>query len=112
MPKTKKFTIPEQPGKRLREKSTPPDLPLLAADDAPSKKSKAKKPPSASQLTMLESAPTPQRTQGLRLPVFAPVILGVYKYTDRAGNVWDSVVDESSALYQLQIKHDAKPSIC
>ena len=44
--------------------------------------------------------------------MFAPVILGVYKYTDRARDVWDSVVDESAALYQLQIKHDAKPSIC
>ena len=111
MPKTK-FSIPEQPRKRLREKSTPPDLPLLAADDAPSKRGKAKKPPSASQLTMLESTPTPQRTQALRLPVFAPVVLGVYKVTDRARDVWDSVVDDSAALYQLQIKHDAKPSIC
>ena len=113
MPKTKKFTIPENvTRKRLREKSAPTDLPILSADDTPSKKGKTKKAPTVNELTVIESTPTPQRTQTLRLPVFAPVVLGVYKYTDRARDVWDSVVDENAALYQIQIQHDAKPSIC
>ena len=111
MPKTKKFAVPEHaPRKRLREKSAPSDLPILAADDAPTKKGKTKKAPTVNEHTVIESTPTPQRTQTLRLPVTAPVVLGIYKYTDRARDVW--VVDESAALYQIQIKHDARPSIC
>ena len=113
MPKAKKFTVPESaPRKRVREKSAPTDLPILSADDAPSKKGKTKKAPTVNELTVIESTPTPQRTQTLRLPVFAPVVLGIYKVTDRARDVWDSVVDESAALFQIQIKHDARPSIC
>jgi len=111
MPKqSKKFSVPEQPLKRLREK-TSPDLPL-AADGATPTKTTRKGKPSASQLTVLESAPTPQRATAQRLPVLAPVVVAVYRYTNRARDVWDSVVDESAALYQIQIKHDAKPSIC
>ena len=63
--------------------------------------------PRASDLTVQNR---PQQTS-TRLPSSAPVVVCLYKVTDRARDVWSVVEDTSAGLYQVQIKHDARPSV-
>jgi hypothetical protein len=63
--------------------------------------------PRASDLTVQNR---PQQTS-TRLPSSAPVVVCLYKVTDRARDVWSVVEDTSAGLYQVQIKHDARSSV-
>lgn len=70
---------------------------------------KATKIPRVSDLQLerpSRSFATPQR-----LPVSAPVIMTIYKVTDQASDVWPNFAGTAATLWQMQIKHDAKPSI-
>ncbi len=60
--------------------------------------------PKASEVTLLE--PKPQRTA--QRPGNAPVVLCVYKYSDDASDIWEG---KEGSLWQIQIEHEAKPSI-
>ena len=47
-----------------------------------------------------------------RLPTTAPFNVCVYKVTDKAGDCWSDVEKHGTyALYQVQIAHEARPSI-
>ena len=47
-----------------------------------------------------------------RLPTTAPFNVCVYKVSDKAGDCWEDVQKYPTyALYQVQIAHDARPSI-
>ena len=65
--------------------------------------------PRVSELTFesRQRAENPNR----RSPDSAPVILAIYKVTDRACDLWNEVEDDQAALYQVQVKHDARPSV-
>ena len=41
----------------------------------------------------------------------APVNISVYKVTDNAGNLWAQFKDTTTKLWQVQIGHDARPSV-
>ena len=66
------------------------------------------KVPRVAQLTLVEQGPRPQTAQ--RLPDKAPVVLTIYKVTEQAGDAWSSFEGMTATLYQIQIKHEARPS--
>ena len=76
-----------------------------AVGDAPSP-AKAKSVPKASQLTVEQS-----RTVIQRKLASAPVVVCIYKVTDKAADAWSSITDASAALFQIQIDHAARPSV-
>ena len=63
-----------------------------------------KKIPKVSQMQTAE--PRPQRAT-----TNAPVVICVYPVTDSAGDLWAKFKDTSDPLWQIQIDHDARPSI-
>ena len=65
--------------------------------------------PDASKIE-IEAGPTPAKKQ--RLPEKAAVVVCMYKITDRASDLWSHFEEgEEAALYQVQIAHDARPSV-
>ena len=70
---------------------------------------KAAKIPKASELTLEVGPQPPQAPQ--RLPASAPVEVAVYKVTDQAGDLWSQYEDTNAALWQVQVRHDARPSV-
>eukprot|EP00973_Karenia_brevis_P061607 8567332-Karenia_brevis.AAC.1 len=53
-----------------------------------------------------------QKTKTQRLPDWAPVVVTIYKITDEAADVWNLFENKPNVkLWQIQIKHDARPSI-
>ena len=72
---------------------------------------RAFKVPKASDCTFLEQGPKPQ-SSAKRLPAHAPVHVCVYKYTDEAADVWNLYEGrEGVKLWQVQMQHEARPSI-
>ena len=69
-------------------------------------KSPEKKIPKVSEMKM--EAP---RQQTQRAVNNAPVNVCVYKITDVAGNLWAAFKDTPTKLWQVQLEHDARPSI-
>ena len=65
--------------------------------------------PKAAQLTIEANAPRPHRTT--RMPGSAPVIMTIYKVTDKASEVWNMLEGADAAIFQVQIKHEARPSV-
>ena len=63
-----------------------------------------KKIPKVSQMQPAE--PRPQRAT-----TNAPVVICVYPVTDCAGDLWAQFKDTSEQLWQIQVDHDARPSI-
>jgi len=57
--------------------------------------------------------PTPQRAQTTRrFPPIAPVEVCIYRYTDRASDLWDAFYSNDDApLYQVQVRHQAQKNI-
>ena len=76
-----------------------------AVDGAPSPSPKV---PKASQLVMVEQGPRPLNPK--RLPESAPVQVCIYKVTVCAGDCWAQYEGAGASLYQIQMKHDARPS--
>ena len=70
--------------------------------------SSPQKVPKASQLVMVEQGPRPANPK--RLPDSAPVQVVVYKVTDSAGDCWSQYDGADASLYQVQMKHEARPS--
>ena len=64
----------------------------------------AKKIPKVSQMSPAE--PRPQR-----VTTNAPVAICVYPVTDSAGDLWSQYKDTHEKLWQIQVDHDARPSI-
>ena len=65
--------------------------------------------PSASKID-IEQGPSTAR-KSLRGPEKAPVVVCIYKYSDRAGDVWSHFEEgDEAALFQVQISHEARPS--
>ena len=65
--------------------------------------------PDASKIE-IEAGPTPAKKQ--RLPEKAAVVVCMYKITDRASDLGSHFEEgEEAALYQVQIAHDARPSV-
>ena len=69
------------------------------------------KVPKAGEVTLLEQFPKPASMMQ-RLPAHAPVVVCLYKVTDEAGDVWNAYEGkEGIQLWQVQVSHDARPSI-
>ena len=64
----------------------------------------AKKIPKVSQMQAAE--PRPQK-----VTTNAPVVICVYPVTDCAGDLWAQYKDTDEKLWQIQVDHDARPSI-
>ena len=76
-----------------------------AADDA---SSPSQKVPKAAALVMVEQGPRPLNPK--RLPESAPVQVCIYKVSDCAGDCWAQYEGTGASLYQVQMKHEARPS--
>ena len=99
MPLKRKFTMT----------SVAPARPSASAGELPSPAkaaAKAKHVPKASQLTVEQSRPIIQKKLAS-----APVVVCIYKVTDKATDVWSCITDASAALFQIQIEHVARPSV-
>ena len=57
---------------------------------------------------MVEQGPRPANPN--RLPDSAPVQVVVCKVTDSAGDCWSQYEGTEASLYQVQMKHEARPS--
>ena len=99
MPLKRKFTMT----------SVAPARPSASAGELPSPAkaaANAKHVPRASQLTLEQSRPIIQKKLAS-----APVVVCIYKVTDKASDVWSSITDTSAALFQIQLEHTARPSV-
>ena len=67
------------------------------------------KAPRASQLVAVEQGRIPPPPT--RLPNNAPVQVCVYKVCDAVGDCWPEYEGTDAPLYQVQMKHDARPSV-
>ena len=65
--------------------------------------------PKVSEIT-IEAGPKPSATLK-RKPAVAPVQVVLYKYTNDAGDCWESYKGDSQPLWQIQIEHGAQRSI-
>ncbi len=64
--------------------------------------------PKAGELTIENAEPRAKFAK--RVPVSAPLILCIYKITDRALDLWHNA-PEDAGLYQIQMCHEARPSL-
>jgi len=65
-----------------------------------------RKVPKLSELKMMERAPITTRPS-----TSAPVNICVYKVSENAGDLWAMYKESQTKLWQVQIDHDARPSI-
>ena len=65
--------------------------------------------PKVSEIT-IEAGPKPASTLK-RKPAVAPVQVVMYKYTNDAGDCWESFKGDNVPLWQVQIEHGAQRSI-
>ena len=77
-----------------------------SADAAASPAKALRKVPKVSEMKMMEKAPV-----ATRATTSAPVVICVYKVSDNAGDLWAMYKDSNTKLWQVQIEHDARPSI-
>ena len=68
-----------------------------------------KKFPRASEL-VIDDARAATRPSQTRRPETAPLIVAIYEYSKRAGDVWEKFAGTEAALFQIQMKHEARPS--
>ena len=68
------------------------------------------KVPRASEIT-IEAGPKPSAAPRRR-PAVAPVQVCIYKYTEDAGDCWETFKGDNVNLWQIQIDHGAQRSIC
>ena len=66
--------------------------------------------PKVSEIT-IEAGPKPSQTPRRR-PQIAPVQVCIYKYTEDAGDCWETFKGDGVPLWQIQIDHNAQRSIC
>ena len=59
--------------------------------------------PKVNRLTIEEAEP---RRVTTRPPATAPVVVCIYKVTDKVKDVWTTVEQDSASLFQVQMKHD------
>ena len=88
----KKYTLTATVGK---QPETPPSR--------PEKFQKTTLTPKVNRLTIEE--PEPRRVT-TRPPATAPVVVCIYKVTDKVKDVWSTVEQNSASLFQVQMKHD------
>ena len=65
--------------------------------------------PKVSEIT-IEAGPKPSATPRRR-PQIAPVQICIYKYTNDAGDCWETFKGDNVPLWQVQIDHNAQRSI-
>ena len=65
--------------------------------------------PKAGELTIADAQPSRAKF-AKRVPVSAPLILCIYKVSDRALDIWHNA-PEDAGLYQIQMRHEARPSL-
>ena len=59
------------------------------------------------KVSMLTKEPAREPTQ--RVTTSGPLKICVYKYTDKAADVWSQFKDvDDAACYQVQVEHDAR----
>ena len=60
-----------------------------------------------------EDGPKPPKGAAKKLSTNAPVKMVIHKYSDCAGDCWESYkTEEDQPLYQCQITHDVARSVC
>ena len=84
---------------RARARS-PPGLPLK----------ENRKIPKVDDLVAVVEGPRPPVPR--RLPSTADIVVAIYKYTNDASTVWEDVREPGLALWQVQVQHEARDSIC
>ena len=77
-----------------------------SADGAASPAKAIRKVPKVSEMKIMEKTPVTTRAT-----TSAPVVICVYKVSDNAGDLWALYKDSNTKLWQVQIEHDARPSI-
>ena len=65
---------------------------------------KARATPKAGELTEVTKTVRAQKGP-------APIVVCVFKYSDAAKDLWPAIEDPTAALFQIQIRHDGRPSI-
>ena len=61
------------------------------------------------QTVPLASAIVEQEAVPRRATADGPVILTIYKVTDVAADLWSDLENREAALWQIQLKHEARP---
>ena len=65
--------------------------------------------PSASKIDIEQGPSIARKSQ--RGPAKVSVVVCIYKYSDRAGDIWSHFEEgDEAALFQVQISHEARPS--
>ena len=77
----------------------PPELPLV----------ESRKVPRVDDLLIVQG---PRPPAPKRLPNNGDIILAIYKYTDDAAAAWEDVKEHGVMLWQVQIQHEVRDSIC
>ena len=69
-----------------------------------------RKIPKVDDLVAVVEGPRPPVPR--RLPSTADIVVAIYKYTSDASTVWEDVREPGLALWQVQVQHEARDSIC
>ena len=72
-------------------------------------KESSRKVPKVDDLVVVQG---PRPPAPRRLPSTGDIVLALYKYTEEASSVWEDVREQGLPLWQVQIQHEARDSIC
>jgi hypothetical protein len=78
---------------------------------AASSATKAQRVPRASEITIAQQDNSGRHMAQVRRPATGPVLVCMYKWTDEAGDVWETFQNRGVPLWQVQVDHNAKGSI-
>ena len=84
-------------------KGRAPPLPLQESN-------RPSKAPKVDDLVVVQEGPRPPPPR--RLPHTGDIVVALYKYTDDASPIWEDVKESDLALWQVQVQHDVRDSIC
>ena len=84
-------------------KGRAPPLPLQESN-------RPSKAPKVDDLVVVQEGPRPPAPR--RLPHTGDIVVALYKYTDDASPIWEDVKESDLALWQVQVQHDVRDSIC
>ena len=93
MPPKRKFTISS--------------LPIASKSDGVISKTKQKPIPMAGNMTKIDR----RQLQTQRMGGPGPILMCVYQATELASDLWRELDGSDAKLYQVQVKHDANPSV-
>ena len=93
-----------------KRKFTLSSLPIVSSSDSVIAKTKVKQIPKGGNLTRVDRRPLQTHRLG-SADRATPIIVCVFQATDLASDLWPDLNGTDAKLYQVQVKHDASPSI-